>query len=180
MRGRFSPLMCYFLSISSPLTLSEIRSMLPAGLTAELAPPAERAAMARMHPSAKTVARLLVGACSCDLVRARLKNSIEDEREHRGRYQRAKLSRSEIIGELERHRRGPVPRPAPPGGWQSALVGFVAEHARNAGPTLYLLDFIPPDRRGSRSPPEPVRRSVQEVRATADSWLKEGQPILVT
>jgi hypothetical protein len=154
--------------------------MLPSGLTAELAPAAERDAMARMHPSARTVARLLVGACSCDLVRPRLENTIEDEREHRRRYQRAKLSRTEIIRQLERHRRGPVPRPEPPGGWRPALTAFVAEHARNAGPTLYLVDFLPSDRSPSRSPPDPIRRSVQEVRAAPEGWLIEGQPILVT
>ena len=108
--------MCYFLSIASPLTLSEIRSMLPPGLAADLAPSAQRAALSRLHPSARTVAHLLVGSCSCDLVRPRLADAIEDEREHRGRYHRGKLSRNTIIRELERHRRGPVPRPVPPRG----------------------------------------------------------------
>jgi hypothetical protein len=154
--------------------------MLPAGISADLAPPAERVAMLRQHPASRTVARLLVGACSCDLVRPRLHNSIEDEREHRARYQQGKLSRTAIIRELERHRRGPVPRPGHPSGWPAALAGFVAEHARNAGPTLYLLDFVP----GDGHPPdssgvEPVRRSAQQVRAAPREWLPEGQPVLV-
>jgi hypothetical protein len=171
--------MCFFLTIASPLTLSEIRSMLPPGLSADLAPPAERALLYRLHPAAKTVARLLVGACSCDLLRARQENSVEDEREHRRRYQRAKLSRSQIIRELERHRRGPVPRPVPPGGWRSALSAFVVEHARNAGPTLYLLDFVPPRRGTARALPDPIRRSMSEVQGAAETWLREEEPVLV-
>jgi hypothetical protein len=91
--------------------------MLPAGLMADLAPAAQRAALQRIHPPARTVAQLLVGACSCDLVRPRLDNPIEDERELRARYQGWKLPRSEIIRELERHRRGPLPRPQPSKGW---------------------------------------------------------------
>ena len=172
--------MCYFLSIASPLTLSEIRSMLPSGLAADLAPLAERAVLMRLHPSARTVAHLLVGSCSCDLVRPRLSNALEDEREHRGRYHRGRLSREAIIRELERHRRGPEPRRAPPLGWESALTGFVAEHARNAGPTLYLLDFVPHDRGASASPIQPIHRSVESVRAGPGSWLTEGQPTIVT
>jgi hypothetical protein len=172
--------LCYFLSIASPLTLSEIRSMLPSGLTADLAPSTQRASLMRLHPAARTVAHLLVGSCSCDLVRPRLSNAIEDEREHRGRYHRGGLSRVAIIRELERHRRGPVPRPAPPFGWESALTGFVAEHARNAGPTLYLLDFVPHDRGARASPVPPIHRSAEAVRAGPAAWLKEGQPTIVT
>jgi len=41
--------MCFFLNIASPLTLSEIRSMLPSGLTADLAPAAERARLSRVR-----------------------------------------------------------------------------------------------------------------------------------
>src|SRR5918998_575688 len=133
--------MCFFLYMASPLTLSEIRSMLPAGLTAHLAPATPRAALQRLHPPARTVAELLVGACSCDLVRPRLTDPITDERELRARYQRAKLPRAEIIKELERHRRGPTRRQEPPNGWAAALKAFAIEHARNAGPTFYLLHF---------------------------------------
>jgi hypothetical protein len=171
---------CYFLYIGSPLTLSEIRSMLPAGLTADPASSAHRAAIQRIHPPTRTVAQLLVGACSCDLVRARLDNPIDDERELRARYQGRKLSRSEIIRELERHRRGPLPRPRPPEGWSEALAGFVVEHARNAGSTLYLLDFGPdPARSSGKHPAAPLHRSVDEVRRGSAPWLVEGRPVLV-
>jgi len=153
--------------------------MLPLGLTADLAPAAERAALCGLHPSAKTVARLLVGACSCDLVRPRLEDAIEDEREHRHRYKRGKLSRGEIMRELDRHRRGPVPRPVPPAGWGSTLMQFVGEHARNAGPTLYYLDFLPHDRQAAPASPLLVRRSLREVRDAGGTWLVEGQAVLV-
>ena len=171
--------MCFFLYLASPLTLSEIRSMLPPGLCAELAP-GHRAALHHLHPASRTVAQLLVGACSCDLVRPRQANPIDDERELRGRYHRAKVSRAEIIKALERHRRGPLPRPVAPFGWSEALVGFVAEHARNAGSTLYLLEFTAhPQRITSAVKHDPVIRSLEEVRSHPEEWLLEGTPIIV-
>ena len=168
--------MCFFLYIASPLTLSEVRSMLPPGLSAELAP-SHRASLHRLHPASRTVAQLVVGACSCDLVRRRGLEPIEDERELRSRYQRAKVARPEVIKALERHRRGPLPRPAPSSGWPEALAEFVAEHARNAGPTLYLLDFTP-HLRGTSMPQPPLARSVREVRLQPE-WLVEGTPVIV-
>ena len=173
--------MCFFLYIASPLTLSEIRSMLPAGLTADLASSEARAALQRLHRPARTVAQLLVGACSCDLVRPRRATTLEDERELRARYQRAKLPRADIIRELERHRRGPATREEPPSGWATALAGFAVEHARNAGPTLYLLHFAhgAPDLEASGPVPVPTTRSVGEVRQHPGSWLLEGQPVVV-
>jgi hypothetical protein len=170
--------MCYFLSIASPLTLSEIRSMLPPGLTADLVPSSERIALLRLHPAAKTVAHLLVGACSCDLVRPRIADPIEDERELRKRYQRGKLSRPDIIRLLERHRRGPLPRPTATRGWASALNAFVVEHARNAGPTLYLLEFVPST--GERALlADPAPYTAADVRTVNAAWLTEGRPVLV-
>ena len=64
--------MCYFLRIVSPLTLSEVRSMLPAGITADPMSSTELDGFRTLLPSAQTVAHLRVGACSCDLVRPRL------------------------------------------------------------------------------------------------------------
>lgn len=154
--------------------------MLPAGLTADLASSSPRAALQRLHPSARTVARLLVGACSCDLVRPRLANPIEDERELRARYHGWKLSRSEIIKELERHRRGPLPRPSPTPRWSAALSGFVVEHARNAGPTLYLLEFAPSMREQPSIASAPMIRRVREVDSQSVAWLAEGQPVVVS
>jgi hypothetical protein len=172
--------MCYFLYIASPLTLSEIRSMLPAGLTADLAPASYRSALLGLHPQARTAAQLLVGACSCDLVRPRLEIPLEDERELRSRYQRDRLPRSDIIRELEQHRRGPLPRPRAAKGWANAVADFVVEHARNAGPTLYLLDFTPHQRDAARTvPPAPLACSVEDVRREPGRWLVEGHPVIV-
>jgi hypothetical protein len=169
--------MCYFLYIASPLTLSEIRSMLPAGLTADLAPSVHRTALQRLHPSAKTVAQLLIGSCSCNLVRDRLSDPIADERELRSRYREHKLTRNEIIKELERHRRGSTLKPKSSSEWADALAGFVVEHARNAGPTLYLLDF---SYRSDQAPTAsaPIPCPAREIGRNA-LWLQEGRPVIV-
>jgi hypothetical protein len=169
---------CYFLTIASPLTLSEIRSMLPAGLTAQPVAAALAAEFRRLHFPAQTVATLLVGSCSCDLVRARDPDSRVDERHLRERYSRLKLPRDRIIRALERHRRRPG-TPAPADGWRRALSEFVAEHARNAGPTLFHLGFDP----ATTAPPgevrQPLTRTVAEIRARPLDWLEEGSPLLV-
>jgi hypothetical protein len=166
--------MCFYLFVASPLTLSELRSMLPAGLSADLAAPAEQAALRLLHPAARTGVRLLAGACSCDFVLAR-SGSREEERELRKRHFAAGRSRDEVIASLERHRRAGGGFDSP-GAALAALAAFAAEHARNAGPTLYLLRF------GSealdRSPP-PVRLPLGEVLANVGGWLVEGRPTLV-
>jgi hypothetical protein len=171
--------MCYFLYIASPLTLSEIRSMLPPGLCADLAP-SHRTALHRIFASSRTVAQLLIGACSCDLIRARLPDPIEDERELRARYRREKVPRGEVIQALERHRRGAHPQPAATSSWPEALVGFVAEHARNAGTTLYYLEFTAhPQRTVTAISPSRVSRSVEQVRSNIGGWLSENTPTIV-
>jgi hypothetical protein len=170
--------MCYFLRIASPLTLSEVRSMLPSGITADPLPSSELAEVRMLLPSAQTVAQLRVGACSCDLVRPRLLNTRDDERHLRARYKALGLSRERIVRELERHRRASPGPPEPEGGWRAALAGFVAEHARNAGSTLFRLSFHPgPDQQTAGS--APVRRTVSEVRSRAEHWLEEGGYTLV-
>jgi hypothetical protein len=150
--------------------------MLPAGIVADALPAGEPARLRRLLPLAQTVARLRVGPCSCDLVRSRLADPREDERDLRRRYSRLGLPRERIIRELERHRRGPVPA-EPPAGWRAALAGFVAEHARNAGPTVYQLVFLPdgPDIGDA----DVVKRTLAEVRAEPERWLDEGRPTLV-
>jgi hypothetical protein len=170
--------MCFFLYIASPLTLSEVRSMLPAGLTADLASSGARAALQRLHPPARTVAELLVGGCSCDLVRPRLADHLEDERELRARYRRAQLPRAEIIKALERHRRGSS-RSQPGVRWAEALVGFVVEHARNAGPTLFYLDFRPAEVSPLQRTTAPKPCSIEAVRLQPQNWLPEGEPTMV-
>jgi hypothetical protein len=165
---------CYELRIASPLTLSEVRSMLPAGIAADSLPAGDLARLRAYLPAAVTAARLRVGPCACDLVRPRQADRRDDERDLRQRYAQLGLSRDAIIRELERHRHGAVTA-APARGWRAALAGFVAEHARNAGPTLYHLIFRP----GSDGSAEtPVIVKVAKVLA-AEGWLREGPPLLV-
>jgi hypothetical protein len=163
------------LRIASPLTLSEVRSMLPPGIATDVLAAADLLTFRRLLPTAQTAAHLRVGSCSCDLVRPRHPDQREDERDLRRRYSRLGLSRERIISELERHRRH-AGAPAPPGGWTAALAGFVAEHARNAGATLYHLVFQPAPPAGGI---QPLTRTVAQVRAEPGSWLREGEPVLV-
>lgn len=168
--------MCYYLRVASPLTLSEVRSMLPPGILADALPAADLTWLRNLLPAAQTAAHLRVGPCSCDLVRSRLPNTRDDERELRQRYSKLGLPRQRIIGELERHRRDDGPA-EPPSGWRAALAEFVAEHARNAGPTLYHLAFRP-GANVTRDAPV-LTRTVAEVRADPEGWLEEGPPIMV-
>jgi hypothetical protein len=154
--------------------------MLPRELTAQ---PAERQVhrqLLALHPDAQTVASLLVGACSCDLVRPRHADPLEDERRHRAHRRRAGTAREALLASLERHRRGAQVR-APAGGWARALAAFVAEHARNAGETLYFLTFegAAPDPAGL-GPHRPRRMPAAEVMSLPDHWLHERHPVLVT
>ena len=69
--------MCYFLRLASPLTLSEVRSMLPAGLTAGGGATAELAWLRGLLPAAQTAVHLRVGSCACDaIVTRRMASSI--------------------------------------------------------------------------------------------------------
>ena len=170
--------MCYFLYIASPLTLSEVRSMLPHGVSADLTDFADQQTLKSIHPDAQTVARLLIGQCSCDFVRTRVADTREDERHLRERYRRIGSARPSIIASLERHRRRPGVRHVEKD-WAAALTEFVAEHARNAGPTLYYLTFSPQP--SPVEPGGPVRRlSVGEALANPQGWLVEGAPTLVS
>ncbi len=155
--------------------------MLPAGLVAQPADRADHDQLRLLHPSTRTTVRLVVGSCSCDLVRARHPDGREDERHHRDRFRRAGIPREALIAAIARHRRGAeVSQPA--GGWPRALAGFVAEHARNAGETLYLLRFTAPA--PDMAVPAPAdraarRRRAAEVVAGPEGWLEEDVPVLV-
>ena len=152
--------------------------MLPPGLVAQPADRADHHALRGVHPAAQTVVRLVVGACACDLVRKRHADPREDERDHRDRWRRAGGPREALITAIERHRRGATV-PAPSGGWPRALAAFVAEHARNAGETLYLLRFA-----GEPAAPAPGDRPIRSLRASEviarpDGWLEVHAPVLV-
>jgi hypothetical protein len=151
--------------------------MLPRGSVADLAGFLDQQALKSIHPDAQTVARLLIGRCSCDFVRPRLADAREDERHLRERYRSLGIPRDAIIKALERHRRGAGLRP-PAEGWPQALTRFIAEHARNAGPTLYQLQFSP--EAALASPGEVRRVTLAEVVAEPQGWLAEGKPTLVS
>jgi hypothetical protein len=151
--------------------------MLPPGAQADLAGLADQQALKSLHYESQTVARLLIGRCSCDFVHPRVSDPMEDERHLRERYRKLGVARPAVITALERHRRGIGIRP-PAGGWFQALAKFVAEHARNAGPTLFCLNFSPEG--GSLPSTTEIRpASVAQVTAHPENWLVEGTPTLV-
>jgi hypothetical protein len=173
--------MCYFLFLASPLTLSEVRSMLPAGLTADLLPLPDQRAFRRLAPDAQTAARLIHGACSCDLVVQRRPVTREDEAVLRQRYRAQGLSRDATIRALENHRRALEERARPEGHWPRALAEFVVEHARNAGPTVYLLRFSHDGELGALDPATPSAIiDIATVRAAPGGWLRENLPTTVS
>ena len=169
--------MCYFLYLATPLTLSEVRSMLPLGFSADLAAFPDQQMLKAIHSPAQTVARILVGRCSCDLVRPRHADPREDERHLRERCRKLGVTRSLVIQALERHRQDSGPnlsaqRP-------EAMSRFVAEHARNAGTCLYHLQFSP--EAGPLSGLGEVRRiTVAQVTADPPGWLVEAAPTFVS
>src|SRR5690242_2067173 len=156
--------------------------MLPPGLIAQPADRADHDRLVALHPTARTVVRLLVGACSCDLVRPRHADPREDERHHRERHRRAGTARHAVLDAIARHRRG-ADVPPPKGGWSQALAAFIVEHARNAGETLYLLRFAAGAAdRGDLVPATgiPIRHlTAKAVVARPDQWLEEGTAVLV-
>jgi hypothetical protein len=171
--------MCYFLYLASPLTLSEVRSMLAPGLAAELLPPDEQRALLRLHPDAQTAIRILHGACSCDLVRQRLPVTSADEAHLRARYKSLGLPRDTMIEALENHRRMSTGRHRQLE-WPAAFSSFVVEHARNAGPSLYYLDFTPHVRLTvDAAASVPVQITTSAVRENPGAWLPEKQPVMV-
>ena len=170
--------MCYQVVIASPLTLSEVLAMLPSGLAADLLGPAEHRAFRRAHPEAQTVARLVRGACSCDLMVERQPVARQDEAWLRRRYRAQGLPREAVIQALDIHRRAGGRR-HPSGYWPRVVAEFVAEHARNAGPTLYYLYFSPDGSLGPLPDAASLRLSPGEVRRHPAEWLQEGRLLLV-
>lgn len=165
--------MCYLLTLVSPLTLSEIRSMLPSGVTAELVPPIERPKRLALLPGAATAAHLGVGRCACGLVDPMRPDS-EAERAIRRHHQGRKDTREQVLTALARHRAGGELRAAgtaPPG----TLGAFVVEHARNAGPSVYFLH--PPGGDSLHGDPVPV--ALPDPAAPPVTWLLPGTPVMV-
>ncbi len=153
--------------------------MLPAGLAADLLGPGEQRLFRRWMPEVQTVARLVHGACSCDLVVDRHPSAREDEAWLRRRYRALGLARDQMIRALDAHRRaGERPR-RPAGHWPLAVAHFVAEHARNAGPTLYYLHFAHDGALRALPAGEPVVVRPSQVIAEPGTWLREGQLVRV-
>ena len=172
--------MCYVLYVASPLTLSEVRSMLPAGLTAHALSPDDERRLRRDFRPARTIASLLVGPCSCDFLLQRDPVTHREEAALRARYAQLALPRAAVIRALDRHRAGPADPVEPPGIRRRALVAFVAEHARNAGPTTYWLRFSPEGAAESPPDPPPARTVLLAgVCAAPDDWLAEGEPLRI-
>jgi hypothetical protein len=171
--------MCFSLFIASPLTLSEVRSMIPAGLSADLADLTTHRLFRKPWPDLQTVARLLHGACSCDLVVQRHAVSREDEAWLRGRYRALGLSRDQVLRALDNHRAALERRPVAPGHWPGAVAEFVAEHARNAGASVYLLHFAHDGFLPALSTTPVIERTAAEVRAAPGAWLPEEQAVRV-
>ena len=152
--------------------------MLPDGLTADLLAPAEARLLIPFHPTARTFARLLSGPCSCDLFVQRDPDTRRDESELRRRYRTLGLSRDRVIEVLERHRRGRSTTHAPDQ-WARLLAAFVAEHARNAGPTAFFRHVSPNGIIDQPPPAGAARITVPEVLAAPGEWLKENQVTMV-
>ena len=153
--------------------------MLPKGLAADLLDPGEQRALKQLRPDAQTGARLVHGACSCDLVVQRHPVSREDETWLRRRYREQGLPRTAVLSALERHRRVAAERSQPAGFWPRQVVDFVVEHARNAGPTLYYLHFSHAATLGVLPAGEPPAQRANEVRKNPAGWLQEERPVLV-
>ncbi|HET7598969.1 MAG TPA: hypothetical protein VFK09_01680 [Gemmatimonadales bacterium] len=170
--------MCYLLYMASPLTLSEVRSMLPPGITADLALPEDQQALRAYLPAARTVVRLLSGSCSCNLVIGRDAGERSEERHLRARWFERGMPRAAMIDALYEHRKGAPYWREPLAAWHEALAGFIAEHARNAGPTLYYLHFGPGHVAPKPGPPAEV--PLADTRARPGAWLQEGRPTVVS
>jgi hypothetical protein len=169
--------MCYFLYLASPLTLSEIRAMLPEGVTAHSAGSHEQELLRSLQRGTGTVAQLLVGRCSCAFLESSQTDPAEYERHLRERYRQLGLNRENTIAALERHRFSQKV-PVPDLGWAGSLVDFIREHSRNARKSLYHLAF---DSTGQRS----IGRAVRELRVGSitpqlNTWLLENSPVLIT
>lgn len=152
--------------------------MLPPGLAADFLPPAPTQRLRQLLPSSQTAARLLVGACSCDLYLGRDPIHHREEAVLRQRYRSLHLNRTSIIQALDRHRRGQHPA-RDPAAWQALLAAFVAEHARNAGDTLFYREFSPGGFQGDTLGDAPRPQSLSAVREHPDGWLEEGEAVVV-
>ena len=165
--------MCYALYLASPLTLSEIRSMLPNGFGADLVDPASQRLLKRRHLDAQTGAVLLRGRCSCALMVEGAADGVW-EAELRKRYRAANVSREAMIPALERHRALAELRPA---NGIEVFTSFVVEHAKNAGASMYLMRFGVEPFLPLTAVAAPT--VIERASSLGQEWLREGEPVVV-
>lgn len=168
--------MCYQLVLVSTLTLSEVRSMLPAGTHADAMGPSTQAPWRALLPGSRTAVVLRAGHCACGLLQSRFRAAHTDEAHLRERYRALGVPRADVVRALERHRRstGSVTRAEP-----DALAQLVTEHARNAGDSAWLLGFSPGDEPPALPATAVTSRRVADLVAHPDSWLVEDRVTLV-
>ena len=152
--------------------------MLPAGVAAHAAPYGEQTLLREHLPGAQTVVELRRGACGCDFVIQRDPVDRTDETHLRERGMRAGIPRAQLAAMIENHRL-PERRVQPLAHWQEALAQFVAEHARNAGPSLYHRTFTAGPRQRTAPDAEPVTVKVSRVREAPGAWLGDDRLTLV-
>jgi hypothetical protein len=166
--------MCYQLVLVSPLTVSEVRSMLPPGVRADIVDAPVLARWRTALRGAHAAVHLRVGRCACRLLPARLAPAPDDEAALRAEHRRRRTPREQILAALERHRAGAADAELVPPG---ALAALIAEHARNAGPAVYALGFGAP---GEVPPPAATLREVPLAEACAgEGWLVEDTALKV-
>ena len=167
--------MCYQLVLVSTLTLSEVRSMLPAGTHADAMGPSTQAPWRALLPGSQTAVVLRAGHCACGLLQPRFRAAHTDEAHLRERYRAMRVPRALVVRALERHRRSATAASASP----DALVRLVTEHARNAGDSAWLLGFSPHDEPPALPATTVTTRRVADVAMHPDSWLVEDHVTLV-
>lgn len=161
--------MCYSCHLITPLTLSEIRAMLPGPASASPLPVAQAVPLLGLLLEARSALTLSVGACACAFVPALQGLDLRSqERALRARYRSLALGREQVIRYLERHRTGEGLRRADGTDWPRRFHAFAVEHARNAGPSVYLLQF-------ADSPHGPARvHCTLANHQRPETWLQEG------
>lgn len=152
--------------------------MLPAGVVAHAAPYGEQMLLREHLPGAQTVIELRRGNCSCDFFIQRDPAARTDETHIRERGLRAGILRGQLAALIENHRL-PDKRVQPLAHWQAALAGFVVEHARNAGPSIYHRAFAAGPRQRPATDLEPARVTVSRVRQAPADWLGDDRLTLV-
>jgi hypothetical protein len=149
-------------------------------MAAHLLPSLFHPLMLAQPPVVREALTLTVGGCACDPAGRRLPAPEDDERALRARYRSRKVARGLVLSALDAHRRRAPGIPRLPGAWPVAFAGFVAEHARNAGPARFYLDFTADPGHPPTPPSAPFRTvTVAEIRAQPDTWLRDEIPMLV-